>query len=294
MTGGSGSTPVFLAEARRSFHAALLGSVLRKDAKGVWSNADKDSRPSREMAQGIAEQLGETVQGARLAGQMSGSKFEEICREFLEETWPKLAHLRPGSWRVERTGSLAIAAYDQYVHLADLEKLADSNSQLAAALGSGYLIKPDVVVIRSPEPDEVINGTEALVDSSLANLTSLREVNGGPPILHASVSCKWTMRSDRAQNARSEALNLIRNRKGRLPHVVALTAEPTPSRIASLALGTGDLDCVYHFALPELEKILEALAEQSAGYEDARNLLRTMVNGKRLRDIADLPLDLAV
>ncbi len=132
------------------------------------------------------------------------------------------------------------------------------------------------------------------MDSTLANLTSLREVNGGPPILHASVSCKWTMRSDRAQNARSEALNLIRNRKGRLPHVVALTAEPTPSRIASLALGTGDLDCVYHFALPELEKTLDALAAENPAYEEAQGLLRTMLDGRRLRDIADLPLDLAV
>ena len=45
----------------------------------------------------------------------------------------------------------------------------------------------------------------------------------------------------RSQNTRTEDLNLIRNRKGRLPHVVAVTAEPLPMRIASLALGTGDL-----------------------------------------------------
>lgn len=241
------------------------------------------------MARGIADRLGEAVQGARLAGQMSGRGFEEVCREFLEETWPKLTHLRPGSWRVERTGNLAIAAYDQYAHLKDLEELARESGQLAAALGSGYLIKPDIVLIREPEEDEAINWPEQLVDGSLARLTSLRSANGGLPILHASISCKWTMRSDRAQNARSEALNLIRNRKGRLPHIVAVTAEPTPGRIASLALGTGDIDCVYHFALPELR---EAAAE--SGYEDAVELLETMVEGKRLKDIADLPLDLAV
>ena len=286
--------PVFLAEARRSFHAALMGPVLRVDSKGVWSNADKASNPSKAMAAGIAGRLGEAAEGARLAGQMSGSKFEEICREFLEETWPRLSHVRPGSWKVERTGSLAIAAYDQYAHLAALEELAKSSGQLATALGSGYLIKPDVVVTRDPEPDEVINDGEELVDSGVARLTSLRRVNGGLPILHASVSCKWTMRSDRAQNARSEALNLIRNRKGRLPHVVAVTAEPTPGRIASLALGTGDIDCVYHFALPELRETVEELAQENPAYEMASEQLRTMVDGKRLRDIADLPLDLAV
>jgi len=107
--------------------------------------------------------------------------------------------------------------------------------------------------------------------------------------LDTSVSCKWTIRSDRAQNARSEALNLVRNRKGRLPHVVVVTAEPTPSRLASIALGTGDIDCVYHFALYELLETVKAL-----GMGDALDLLDVMVNGKRLKDISDLPLDLAV
>ncbi|MBD3289238.1 hypothetical protein GF337_10575 [candidate division KSB1 bacterium] len=53
------------------------------------------------------------------------------------------------------------------------------------------------------------------------------------------ISCKWTIRSDRAKNTRLEALNLIRNRKGKVPHIVAITVEPTSVRISSLALGTG-------------------------------------------------------
>ncbi len=109
------------------------------------------------------------------------------------------------------------------------------------------------------------------------------------PIVHASVSCKWTLRSDRAQNARSETLNLIRNRKGRLPHIVVVTGEPTPGRIASIALGTGDIDCVYHFALPELLQTTKEL-----NFTDAMELLEIMIEGKRLRDVSDLPFDLAV
>lgn len=285
----------FLTEARRSFHAALFAEpVLRVDAEGVWSNADRGQRASKAIAAGIAGKIGEEAEGARLAGQMSGNKFETICREFLEKTWPKLSHIRPGSWTVERTGSLAIAAYDQYSHLQDLEDLAGDNEKLAAAIGKDYLIKPDVIVRRDPEPDAEINRYYEIVDQSSGLLTSLREENGGPPVLHASVSCKWTLRSDRAQNARSEALNLIRNRKGRMPHVVIVTAEPTPSRIASLALGTGDIDCVYHFALPELQETVSELADPDPGYEEADYLLKTMVEGRRLRDIADLPLDLAV
>ena len=109
------------------------------------------------------------------------------------------------------------------------------------------------------------------------------------PILHASISCKWTIRSDRSQNTRTEALNLIRNRKGHTPHIAAVTAEPLPTRIASLALGTGDLDCVYHIALPELQDSITELKN-----EDQLDMLQTLIDGKRLRDISDLPFDLAI
>src|SRR5437762_13493136 len=77
--------------------------------------------------------------------------------------------------------------------------------------------------------------------------------------MHASVSCKWTIRSDRSQNTRTEALNLIRNRKGKVPIVVAVVFEPLPTRIAFIALGTGDLDCVYHGALRELREAVEEI-----------------------------------
>ena len=97
------------------------------------------------------------------------------------------------------------------------------------------------------------------------------------------------MRSDRAQNSRTEALGLIRNRKGHLPHIDVVTGEPMPARIASLALGTGDIDCVYHFALYELVE-----AVKDVGAEDSIEMLNILISGKRLKDISDLPLDLAV
>lgn len=281
----------FLTEARKRFHEELLRSVLRTDDRGVPSNADKHSRASVDIAVGIAARVGSSAIGTRLAGQMAGRRFEEICKDYLEETFPALTHLRPGRWQVGRgTGDRAvISRYDQYEHLAALEALSRANPELAAALGSDYLIKPDVVIVRHPEDDETINSEQTLVDEDQARLTPLRRINEQRPILHASVSCKWTLRSDRAQNARSEALNLVRNRKGTLPHVVVVTGEPTPSRIASIALGTGDIDCAYHFALPEL---LETVVE--LGFSDAEDMLHTMIEGKRLRDIADLPFDLVI
>ncbi|MHB1699129.1 MAG: NgoMIV family type II restriction endonuclease [Acidobacteriaceae bacterium] len=284
----------FFAEARRSFHAALLEQVLRANDQGVPSNADKDSATSVALAKGILAKLGAEATGARLAGQMSGSKFEAITCKFVSETFPRLPHLRPGDWTIQQIGSRdrsAIARFEQYAHLIALEKAAAKDPELAAALGNDYTITPDIVVIRGLEPDERINTPgNILVDEGVSRFASLRKINGGQPLLHASISCKWTIRSDRVQNARSEALNLIRNRKGRLPHVMVVTGEPLPSRLSAIALGTGDIDCVYHFALPELLAVVEELAPAS----DTLESLRIMVQGKRLKDISDLPLDLAV
>ena len=173
--------------------------------------------------------------------------------------------------------------------MVDLTAAVQANPSLQAVLGNAYSIAPDVVVARSAVSDDEINAGRFLVDDTVATRASIRAAWQPLPILHAVVSCKWTFRSDRAQNARSEALNLIRNRKGRLPHVVVVTGEPTPVRISSLALGTGDIDCVYHFALPEL---IEAV--RAEGGEDTNELLDMMIEGRRLKDIADLPLDLTV
>lgn len=282
----------YFADARRDFHAALLKDTLITNDKGIVSNADGSNTTSRNIAKGIADLLKAETIGERIAGQTSGNQFEGHCANFVRETFLKLSHLRPGIWDIHQVSGrnrLEIAKYEQYAHLVALDKAARQDRQLAAALGSDYTITPDIVVIREPEDDDVINSMNLLIDDSVTKLASLRKKNGGKPLLHASISCKWTIRSDRAQNARSEALNLVRNRKGRLPHVAVVTAEPTPSRLASIALGTGDIDCVYHFALYELMESVRKL-----GYADAEDMLGIMVEGKRLKDISDLPLDLAV
>jgi NgoMIV restriction enzyme len=292
------STPLFQA-ARTSYHAALLEKgvlclTARKNPKRNLpnefpSNADGDSAASIAIARTIFDLIqSKSTVGARLAGQISGSKFEQITRSFVQETFSALKTLRPGRWDFEPK-KRSIFRFEQYHHLAELFEMARKNPEIAVLLGSDYVIAPDVLIVREPEPDEVINSGQYLVDDTVALRSGIRRRNNELPILHASISCKWTLRSDRAQNARSEALNLIRNRKGKLPHIAVVTGEPLPSRLASIALGTGDIDCVYHFALPELIAGVDQL-----GAEDSVHLVSIMVNGKRLKDITDLPLDLAV
>lgn len=285
------NTPPNFLQARKNFHASLLKTTLTINDKGVPSNADGSNRSSIAIAKGIAALLKAETISERQAGQTSGNEFEGICAEYVKSTFLKLGHLRPGDWDVHQVSGrnrLEIAKYEQYAHLIALDRAAKADPELAAALGSDYTITPDIVVIRGLESDDTINLHELLVDGSVSTRASLRAAAGGKPLLHGSVSCKWTIRSDRAQNARSEALNLMRNRKGHLPNIMVVTAEPTPSRLASIALGTGDIDCVYHFALYELQETVKAL-----GMDDSAELLAIMVDGKRLKDISDLPLDLA-
>lgn len=287
-----------IANARFHFHKQLFEqNVLTMTSAGVASNADTSSRGSRDISKRIIEILvdeqGHSVfTASKISGQTLGKQFERITMQFLDETFPKLQNLRPGKWEIFQLGNnnkLKTSDFAQYEHLAYLNALTSENAQLAAALGNDYLVAPDVVIYRNLYDDEEINENQQVVNDNVSKMADIRKKNGGKPILHASVSAKFTMRSDRAQNSRTEALNLIRNRKGHLPHIVVVTAEPMPNRIASLALGTGDIDCVYHFALYEL---INAVYE--VGSEEAIETLETLVQGKRIKDISDLPLDLTV
>lgn len=280
--------------AREQYHKRLIKSrLLTISSDGVASNADSGNVPSKAIAKAVAERLGAKV-GKKVQGQTAGTLFEQITMQFIAETFPKLQHLRPGSWTVLNLGNQnAIKTWDfaQYEHLAYLSQIVSENKKLSTTLGNDYMVAPDVVVYRALYEDEELNAGSLVVSDDVCKMADLRKKNGGKPILHASVSAKWTMRSDRAQNSRTEALNLIRNRKGRLPHIVVVTGEPLPSRLASLALGTGDLDCVYHFALYEL---MDAVREYGLqGREDIIETLQNLVDGKRLKDISDLPLDLS-
>jgi hypothetical protein len=145
-------------------------------------------------------------------------------------------------WTVRR--GAFITDYSQYVHLLHLNQLVIDNPTLSVTIGQDYLIRPDVLI----------------------GLEDVPTVNGWP-MLHAAISCKWTIRSDRVQNIRHENNQMVRHRRGRQPHLVAVTAEPLPSRLAAIARGTGEVDAVYHVAYDELDAAVQAsnnAAQQSA------------------------------
>lgn len=278
---------------RGRFHERLCAETLgfRSNKPDTPNIADSGSAISTAIAKSILNQIPYPSCATPPSGQGAGMAFAECAREFLQESLDLFSHLIPWTYRLSTSQArIGIGAYAQYAHLADLQNLIRDTPDLRAWLGTDYLVTPDLVVARLPFSDADLNARgEAVGLGSSGGLSPARFSFAEPdaPILHASISCKWTIRSDRAQNSRLEGLNLLRNRKGRAPHICSLTFEPLPSRIESVAAGTGDIDCVYHAALYELESAAEE--HGSAGERDSLN---AMLQGRRLRDISDLPLDL--
>mgnify|MGYP002681927146 CR=1 FL=1 len=274
---------------RQTYHRNLCHSVIYQKQGNKPSIADVASDLSVSLARQLMTNIQIPVSGREIPGQTAGKQFEVVTRDFLRDAFSLLNHLRPGDWQSSLEG--AISQYAQYEHIARLSELIKNSPELRTSLGD-YVVTPDIIVARAPVSDAAINEHGTIVTAEgQPRLTPLRAdiIDKAKPILHASISCKLTLRSDRSQNARTEGLNLIRNRKGGTPHIAVVTAEPMPSRIASLALGTGDIDCVYHFALPEL-----TAAARSIGNEAVTDTLNELIQGNRLRDISDLPFDLAI
>jgi len=272
---------------RKKYHAAICAKVIYLKQDGQPSMADVGNRLSVKISKNLIKRIPHKLSQTEVSGQTAGLMVEEITRVFLAESFSLLTHLRPGKWKFSLHNS--ISDFDQYSHLADLAAVIHENPSIRMALGD-YLIAPDIVVGREPVPDTELDEQGALGKSKiLPQYSPLRAANAHAPTLHASISCKWTIRSDRSQNSRTEGLNLIRNRKGRTPHIAVLTGEPMPTRIASVAVGTGDIDCVYHFALHELTEAIKETKDDAA-----IDSLAIMIEGRRLRDISDLPFDLAI
>jgi hypothetical protein len=279
-------------DARRDYHGQLISKGVLGLRGGVPTNADVDSTTSRALAEGLAQavvvETGLALQPTKLSGQTLGKVFADITRDFIEAAMKLLPPPGVGGWSYSVSGP--ITNYAQFAHLAEIEELVKAHAELQLDYGQDYIIAPDIVVSKLPVPDAAFGaGVIGGQGNGIASSTPIRSANQSRPLLHASVSCKWTMRSDRAQNVRTEALNLIRHRKGRLPMMVAITAEPLPSRLSSLAKGTGDIDRLYHFALYELMEAAHAFGNREQEAE-----LRLLVDGKRLADASDLPFDLLI
>lgn len=246
------------------FATALLGW---KETRGklVPNTADTGSKTSLALAAATLDNLGVGRDLESLVPADPGPALEQMTRTDL---WAALQEAAPERiWDV-RCGVL-ISEFNQYRHLNTLDRLVKSQPELRVTIGMDYMIKPDVTVgiIPAAEPDDL--------DEFV-------------PFLHAVVSCKWTIRSDRVQNIRHEFGQMIRHRRGRQPHLVTLTAEPLPTRLASIARGTGEVDATYHLAFDAL-----AAAVRDVGNREQQDAWDECVGQGRLKPYAELAPTLA-
>lgn len=213
--------------------------------------ADSDNATSIAIAEGVLLEL--DVRRVVPKGTTMGAPFEKAIQQDLGQRLPVLDISR--HWIIEN--SLSVSLFDQYRHLDVLDRAVRNDVTLRTEFGRDYRVVPDVVIgIDRGDLD---------------------------PLLHAVVSCKWSMRSDRVQNVRPEGATLMRHRRGRAPHFVVVTCEPLPSRIASIAMTTGEVDRVYHVAFEETSQAVEKF-----GTANQRNIWNELVTQGRLRDYASL------
>lgn len=247
---------------RSRYHREICHTILGPNA-GVLNIAKGKSAARRHIATALVEALGYPLCPTPPTGHALRKRFIQITLRFLDDGFSLAPHPRPGKW--------AFSANYKIAPLWDIEQAVTPDILVKKSLVSlpGVATSP-VVPPRGQRP---------------ATLTPLLKTNfsGERANFVGAVCCKWTI------EAHAAYLNLARMRVGKTPHIVAVVAEPLPTRIASLALGTGDIDCVYHMALPELVK-----ATTGGGHADQADMLDTLIDGRRLRDIADLPFDLAI
>lgn len=251
------------------FAAELLGWKQKERSPGFVPNtADSDNAASVAISAAILDELGvprEVASGVK--NPQSGRPLEVAVASTLKQDLPNLDPSR--SWIIDES-SHPITDFLQYDHLKKVDKLVKENAELRTTLGMDYIIKPDVLV-----------GLPA-------------RHAGEPPFLHAAISCKWTIRSDRVQNIRHENNQMIRHRRERLPHLVTVTAEPLPSRLAAIARGTGEVDAVYHVAFDALDKAVVNLALQKQISADQVDAWNEVTSQGRVRPYSDLAETLAL
>lgn len=232
-----------------SFAQALLGWKLNRAGKLVPNTADSDNSASIALAAGVLDVLG-VARGLEsgVSDTAKGRPLELAVARALKEDLTRIAPTREFAVS-ERPQQ--ITDFLQYRHLKKVDEIAKSSAELRVTLGTDYLIRPDVVV-------------------GLPGRSS-----DGSPFLHAVISCKWSIRSDRVQNIRHEYNQLIRHRRERLPHLMTVTAEPLPTRLASIARGTGEVDATYHIAFDSLAQAIKVLrvaerlsSEQSDAWDE--------------------------
>lgn len=234
--------------------------------------ADLGSRPSTQIAGLAYQSLGVPIEKTEVDIDSGGDSSEARRRSMgnalevaLEaDLRSALEALDPGrGWFVTRSGK--VDQFSQFAHLKRLQELFEADETLKSTVGRDYQVSTDVMV-------------------GVPN----RGQGEARYALHAAVSSKLTIRSDRVQNIRFEFATLVRNRRGRLPHLVVVTAEPLPSRVISIGRGTGEIDAVYHLLFDEMAEVIAGMWRKDSSMKQQCDAWAELVDTGRVRPYSEL------
>ncbi|WP_052069387.1 NgoMIV family type II restriction endonuclease [Streptacidiphilus albus] len=287
---------------------APFSTVLCGYRNGLPNTSDASDKLSIEIGSALFEHLGVPVdQPATPVAKEWAVAMADDLQERLSIPAPHLLI------QAERK----LLHFEQYAHLDVARSLAnDDGLEVAGALAALDALTAADSLLGGEPLVQAVNSVRAAVagaderrkllidlmaDESPLNLDlaverpTIAAVVPGTvllPHLVAGFSLKWSLRTDRLQDPRTQGSQMAAMRRGRMPHFAAVTMEPRPYYLGRLAMGTGDLDCVYHLALPELSKAVE---EVYVGPKRAKQLdtFHRLVDQRRLRDYDELVTYLA-
>jgi hypothetical protein len=220
----------------------------------------------------------------------------------------------PPGLSIEPNGHLS--DFEQFAHLSAMKHLSKGDGDKQVQRSFERLERFVTSRITLPNRDsvklaELIAGHRKAVQVQAAERTQLIEQIGEESLLRLDVvayrpgsvtkphlltglSLKWTLRTDRAQDCRSQGAKMAALRRGRMPHFATVTMEPRPSMLALLGRGSGDLDCVYHLDLAALTDAVQDYYQLSKRHRQRPyDTFRQLVEQRRLRDYDELARSIA-
>jgi len=265
-------------------------------ANGNPNTSDNSDQQSKDIGLAMFDELG--VPAGRPAPPDAGSALEEAVRLHLVSVRPDLV--------IER--SRPATDFDQYAHLSVFPTFRRANvstetslARLAEAIATVDSLEARVSLSAElARARASLQRQDALVGELVSNMPeeALLKVDitvaeprpGGLPLVHTTISSKWSLRTDRAQDCVSQGAKLVAQRRGRMPHFAVLTIEPRPAMLKILGDGSGSIDCVYHLDLPALTRAWEGLAASQVRPEtwSPYRSFRRLVEQRRLRDYDEL------
>lgn len=283
--------------------APFAKDLCRFRSHGKPNTSDSSDKASVALGNALFDVLG--VDPARRGDEPTGSPFAVKVAEHLT------AQVAGSPGTVVVAPERPLNVFQQYRHVG---ALADVEPGTSTAYDRAWqsltrelrkrVVTPPAAVRRM---DELITGVEAALELDVARRRrALTEVGAESllkvdvtiadpqadrlPELVVGLSLKWSLRTDRAQDCRSQGAKVSALRRGRMPHFAAVTMEPRPYMLNLLGGGSGDIDCVYHLDLPALTAAIDAVygARTDKNSQRTRATFERLVEQRRVRDYDEL------